>query len=94
VITSVFVTLSISAVIVTLTALLTASETAWNPAVVAPAATTIVVGTFSAALLLVSVTAAELFAGELRFTEHAVVWAPVSDCVPQEIVFSAMVVEL
>jgi hypothetical protein len=77
VITSVFVTLPTAAVMVTLTDLLTASETALNSAVFAPAETTTVVGTCSAVLLLVKVTAVELFVKSLRFTEHAIDCAPV-----------------
>jgi hypothetical protein len=94
VITSVFVTLPTSAVIVTLTDLLTASETALNPAVVVPAGTTIVEGTFRAALLLISVTDVELFAGALRLTKHAVDWTPVSDSFPQETALRDMFVEI
>jgi hypothetical protein len=65
-----------------------------NPADFAPAATTTEAGTFSAALLLVSVTVVELVAAELRFTEHAIDCAPVSDCVPQEMALSARALEL
>ena len=72
VITSVFDTLPSCPEIVTLTDLLTALETALNPVVVAPDATTTVDGTLSATLLLVSVTVVGLVAAALRYTEHAI----------------------
>jgi len=66
VITSVLITLPAFPVIVTLTDLLTAAETALNPTLEAPAATVTEAGTFRAALLLVSATLVELVAGALR----------------------------
>jgi hypothetical protein len=94
VITSVVVTLPDAAVIVTFTALLTASEIALNPTLFAPAGTTTKVGTLSAASLLESVTVVESFATALRFTEHAVDCAPESDLLVQEIALSARALAL
>ena len=71
VITLVFVTLPSCPAMVTLTDWLTALETAVNPVEVAPAATTTVAGTLSAALLLVRVTVVGLVAAALRDTVHA-----------------------
>jgi hypothetical protein len=45
-------------------------------------------------LLLVSVTVDELIAAALRFTEHDIDCAPVSDCVPHEIVLNAKALAL
>lgn len=84
-ITSVFVTPPPSPVIVTVVDLLTAEDTALNPVVEAPAATTTVDGTFNAALLLVKDTDIGLLAAALSDTEQAFVVAPVIVCVPHEI---------
>lgn len=70
-ITSVFVTPSAFPVIVTDVDLLTVEETALNPVVDAPDATTTDAGTCSAALLLVRDTVVGLTAVPLRDTEHA-----------------------
>jgi hypothetical protein len=88
VITSVFVKLPTFPVIVTVSDWLTALETALNPVVSAPAATTTVLGTVSAALLLVRDTVTGLVAAALKYTEHAWVVGPVNVCVPHEIMFN------
>ncbi|MGA8088031.1 MAG: hypothetical protein WCA10_12040 [Terracidiphilus sp.] len=79
VMTSVSVTPPAFAVIVTLTDLLTASLTALNSAVFAPAATTTDAGTTSAGLLLDKDTEVALVAASLRYTEQTFVCAPVND---------------
>ena len=63
----------------------TADATALKPVLVAPAAIVTEAGTVKALLLLESATTVGLLAAVLKYTEHPSVVAPVSVCVPHEI---------
>ena len=84
VITSVLLTPSALAVMVTLVALLTAEATTLKPPDSAPSAIVIVDGTCKAELLLLKLTLIALLAAALRVTVQAFDSDPVNDCVPQE----------
>jgi hypothetical protein len=68
--------------------LVTAANSALNPALVEPAETVAVAGIVTAGLLLLSDTTTLFNAGEVKYTEHPLTCGPVNDCVPQETMLS------